>query len=164
MIEYKPTLTIERGNGFYNSSDLNRVESWCRFLADELNAVGYNISINTKTNWAQTDMRTASEMERIRTNIKAIMNGYHYITNIENNAENFDYIKANNWERILFEIWNLMIGMQDWYVYGGVANGGQNRLWQHRYRDFYYLLVGTTWNELGGAIWNDFNEETWNSF
>jgi hypothetical protein len=120
--------------GYYNASDLNRVESWCRYLADELNAVGYNINITTKTNWSQTDMRTASEMERIRTNIKAIMTGFHYITTIYANANDFNFVKANNWEKILDEIYHLLWGMENWYVHSGVSNSGQNRLWQHRFR------------------------------
>jgi len=128
-------------SGQYNASDLNRVEEWCRYLADELNSVGYDIQISTKTNWVQTDMRTSAEMERIRTNIRALMTGYHYITNIYQNAEYFDYQKANNWEQILSEIYHLMFGMRNWYVYGGVARGGQPRLWQHRFRQ---LTKGAT--------------------
>ena len=27
--------------------------------------------------------------------------------------------------------------MTDWIVYSGVSNSGQNRLWQHRFRDFF---------------------------
>lgn len=123
--------------GQYNASDLNRVESWCEFLADELNAVGYSIVITCKTNWVQTDMRTAAEMERIRTNIRAIMQGYHYITQIQQNAEYFNYIKANNWEEILNEIYWLMFGMENYYVYSGVANSGQRRLYQNRFRHLY---------------------------
>lgn len=101
-------ITNGTWKGQYDASDLNRVEKWCRYLADELNSVGYNIQITTKTNWVQTDMRTSAEMERIRTNIKALMTGYHYITNIYQNAENFDYQKANNWEQILDEIYHLL--------------------------------------------------------
>ena len=71
-------VTNKTGIGHYNVSDLNRVEEWCRYLADELNAVGYNIQITTKTNWVQTDLRTASEMERIRSNIKAIMQKHNF--------------------------------------------------------------------------------------
>lgn len=94
--------------GQYNASDLNRVESWCRYLADELNSRGYSINITTKLDWVQTDMRTASEMERIRKNIMKLMTGYHYISRIYASAESFDYIKANNWEKILSEIYNMM--------------------------------------------------------
>lgn len=142
--------------GQYNVSDINRVESWCKFLADSLNDVGYNINITTKTNWNQTNMRTAVEMERVRTNIKKIMQGYYYITNIVQNAEYFDYLKANNFEKILFEIWNMMLGMRGWYVYGGVANGGQSRVWQHRFRTHFYRI----WTDLTEVYWSDFGAST----
>lgn len=95
-------------SGQYNASDLNRVEEWCRYLADELTSMGYSITITTKTNWVQSDMRTASEMERIRTNIRSLMTGFHFITRIYSTAEYFDYKKANNWEQILNEIYNMM--------------------------------------------------------
>lgn len=104
----QPDVTNKTSKGYYNTSDLNRVESWCRYLADELNRVGYNINITTKINWVSTDLRTASEMERIRTNIIALMTGYHFITRIYANADSFNYIKANNWEKILDEIYNMM--------------------------------------------------------
>ena len=139
--------------GQYNASDLNRVESWCEYLKTELNIVGYDINITTKTNWQQSDMRTSSEMERIRTNIKKIMQGYYYVTSIEQNAEYFNYVKANNWEKILNEMYELMFGMQNWYIYGGVARGGQNRVWQHRFRQLYGYglfatnLAPTTWTQ-----------------
>lgn len=108
-------------------------------------------------------MRTASEMERIRTNIKKLMQGYHSTLTIEQNAEQFDYIKANNWEQILNELYNYMYGMRNWYVYGGVANGGQNRVWQHRFRQFFAgVSIGNTWLDLTQTIWTDFNANmTW---
>ena len=119
--------------GQYNASDLNRVEEWCDYLKTELNTAGYPISFTTKTNWTQSDMRTANEMERIRTNIKKLMQGFYYLTNIESNAEHFDYIKANNWEKILYEIYYLYFGTANYYVYGGIATGGEPLLWQHRF-------------------------------
>lgn len=129
---------LERlAKGQYNASDLNRVEEWCDYLKAQLASAGYDISITTKTNWTASDMRTASEMERIRTNIKKLMQGYHSMLTIAQNAEQFDYIKANNWEQILYEMYYYLFGMCNWYVYGGVANGGQNRVWQHRFRQFY---------------------------
>lgn len=131
--------------GQYNAKDLNRVENWCEYLKTELNTAGYQISFTTKTNWTQSDMRTASEMERIRANIKKIMQGFYYLTNIEKNAEHFNYIKANNWEEILYEIYYLMFGTENWYVYGNVARLGQPRLWQHRFRQ---LTSGATYETI----------------
>lgn len=154
--------------GEYRAEDLNRVESWCRYLADELIAVGYNINITTKTDWTKYDLRDYYNMERIRQNILSLMRGFRYITPIYNTVNNFDYIKANRWEQILNEIFHLMWGMEDWFVYSGVARAGQSRLWQHRFRQFFVPppitgeysiwadLLDTTWIDLGDMTWADF--------
>ena len=39
-------------------------------------------------------------------------------------------------------------GMEDWYAYSGVSNAGQNRLWQHRFRDFYVSPITPLGNYL----------------
>lgn len=139
LIFNRTIADVEAANlkGQYNASDLNRVETWCEYLKDELNAVGYNIQITTKTDWTQTDMRTAAEMERIRQNIIKLMQGFHYQAEIFATAEYFDYKKANNWEKILDEIYWLMFGMQNMYVYGGVAYGGEPLLWQNNFMHLY---------------------------
>lgn len=135
----KADLTNGSWKGQYNASDLNRVEYWCRYLADKLNELGYSINITTKINWVSSDMRTDAEMERIRSNIQKLMTGFHWITKIYTYANTINYDRANRYEKILFEIYNMMQGMNNWYVYGGVANGGQPRLWQHRFRQFFKL-------------------------
>lgn len=141
--------------GQYNVSDLNRVEIWCRYLADKLTAYGYAVNITTKTNWTQFDKRKASEMERIRSNIRRIMEGYHYLTSIEPNAEFFNYVKANNWEKILDEINMLMQSMSQYFVYSGVANAGQPRLWQNRFRHSYTPYTTISHIESTGTQWID---------
>lgn len=127
---------VEQANakGQYNASDLNRVEEWCEYLATELTSLSYPISITTKTNWVQSDMRYVSDMNRIKNNINAIMNGYTYITNLNPNISSFDYIKANNWEKILYEIDTMLKAMQNYMVFSGVASSGQKRFWQNRFR------------------------------
>lgn len=124
-------VTNQTLKGEYRAEDLNRVESWCRYLTDELNSVGYDITITTKTDWTKADLRTQLAMSRIRTNIKKIMDGYYYITNIASNTQKWDWIKANNWEQILNEINDMMDGMRAYYVYGGMAYGGEPREWQN---------------------------------
>lgn len=123
--------------GQYNASDLNRVESWCEYLKTELTTLGYPISITTKTNWTSSDMRSVSEMNRVRNNINTIKNAYYSLTSNVASASYFDFEKANNWEKILYEIDTLMNGMANYYVYSNVANAGQPRLWQNRFRHLY---------------------------
>lgn len=146
--------------GAYNYTDLNRVEEWCRKLADDLNAVGYSISITTKTDWTQDDFPTYSNMERIRQNILKIMRGYHYQTKIYNTVNGFDYRYANNWEKILSEIYDMIRGMENWYVFSGVANSGQNRLWQNRFRKLYIsILTEPITTESDIVLFTENNEE-----
>ena len=57
--------------GYHNISDLNRVEEWCKYLADVLTSYNYRVDIITKTNWQLTDMRRVSEIERVRKNIES---------------------------------------------------------------------------------------------
>ena len=119
--------------GQCNASDLNRVEKWTKYLADELNTLGYNIQITTKTNWTSIEMRSDTQMERIRNNISQIMLGYHWITKIYTASRTYNYSRANRYEKILNEIYYLMYGMRNMYVYGGVAYGGEPLLWQNNF-------------------------------
>jgi hypothetical protein len=153
-------VTNRTDKGYYNASDLNRVESWCRYLADELNNEGYSINITTKTDWTTLDLRTSADMTRIKNNILALMTGYHWITPIYSSADSWNYIKANRWEQILNEIFNLMWGMEDWYVYSGVANSGQNRLWQHRFREFFVSPITPPYEALTTETGNTLTTES----
>lgn len=122
--------------GSYNASDLNRVEEWCKYLADELNTLGYSINITTKTNWTYSGdtgtIRKKSDMTRIKNNILALMNGYHYISTIYSSVDNWNITKANRWEKILYEIYCMMSSMENYYVLSGVGYSGEPRLWQNR--------------------------------
>lgn len=112
--------------GVHNATDLNRVESWCRYLADELANYGYQVTITTKTNWTMQDPRSQSEMERIRANIRDLMAGFTYLTRIYSTAENFDYVKANNWEKILFELNKFYEGMKAEFLYSNTFYSGES--------------------------------------
>ena len=81
-------------------------------------------------------MRTSAEMERIRNNILKIMTGFHWITPIYNTTDQWNWRKANNWEKILSEIYGMMLGFENYQVYSGVSASGQRRLYQNRFRHF----------------------------
>ena len=63
--------------GSLKSTDLNRIESNCAYLAGLLNQYGYNLTISIKTDWAQTDNINAPQLERIRSNLALILDVYH---------------------------------------------------------------------------------------
>ena len=143
-------VTNKTSKGYYNASDLNRVEAWCEYLKKQLNTDGYNISFTIKTDWTSSDLRSEAQMERIRKNIIKLMTGYHYISLIYANNNNWNYTKANRWEKILQEIYDMMLGMEDWAIIGGIAKGGHPRLWQNRFRRYALLYFPVTYIESAG--------------
>lgn len=159
-----PEEKIEWDNflkGTYNYIDLNRIEEWCQYLANALTEYSYPVSITTKTDWTmEDDFPTQAQMNRIRGNIKALKDAYYSFTNLPN-ANNMTYQKANQFEKILFEINLLFNNMRNRFIYSGVANSGQSMNWQHRFRR-YSNMFNTRWVDLSETYWSDFEEnETW---
>ena len=120
--------------GAYNYTDLNRIEQWCAYLATELSNIGYQITITTKTDWTGDDFPTANQLERIRSNVSNLKAVFYANTNVPTNMNKMTIAKANAIEKILDELNNNFIGTKEWFVHSGVANSGQARLFQHRFR------------------------------
>ena len=86
--------------GAYNHTDLNRVESTVRELADI-----YELDLTTKTDWTQWDIPTQSDMERYLGNITQIRDLFADTTDMPTIPESMNkltYQGANNIEEILY--------------------------------------------------------------
>lgn len=127
--------------GAYNYTDLNRVEEWCEYLETELGNRGYVVSITTKTDWTDDDFPTELELERIRSNIYTLKAAFYSYTNVPNSMAALTWEKANDIEKVLDEMYHLMWGMEEYYVYSGVSNAGQPRVFQNRFRHFFTPLT-----------------------
>lgn len=132
---------------YYNATDLNRVEEWCEYLSNLLNGYNYQNVVNVKTDWNMYDMPTSSELERIRSNVQTLKSAYFSFTSLPENLEYMDIHKANDIEKILDEIDKIITNMERRFIYCGVANLGQSRTWQHRFRklkifDAEHLAIG----------------------
>lgn len=129
---------IEFNKGNYNYVDLNRVESACEDLVERLNSYGYYVDINTKTNWTEDDMPYKHEIDRIKNNIQALKDAYYVLTTTPNvpstSTSKMIYTQANDMEKILVDIDYLIRSMTQDFVYCGVCNCGQDRIWQQRFR------------------------------
>ena len=155
-------ITNLSSKAYYNYTDLNRIEQWCEYLSEILNNYNYFVNISTKTNWTMLDLPTQSEMERIRLNISMLKEAYFSFTQVPSNLENMTWQKANDIENILHEIDCILKWMENNFVYCGVANMGQNRVWQQRFRRKYSYFKLKVWNELTQIYWNHFNvDHTW---
>lgn len=122
--------------GAYSYIDFNRVENAVEYLSDILNIYGYPNTVNVKTNWAAEDIQTISEIQRYIDNIAELKNKYY--SNVEGEmptTSNWLTIESANYlEKLLVNIEEIIINMTQNFIHCGVANCGQSRLWQQRFR------------------------------
>lgn len=98
-------VTNRTAKGCIAYTDLNRVETACRELADIL-----LVDIETKTNWNIRDFRTDSDMQRIRSNIEKLRNAYFVKPTTPATPRRIEYqsiSEANNIEQILADIYEM---------------------------------------------------------
>ncbi len=119
--------------GYYNCTDLNRIEEWCEYLAEILNKYSYFVNITIKKSWSMLDLPTQSDLERIRQNVNTLRQAYFSFTQIPENLDYMTWQKANDIEKILDEIDKILTAMENNFVYCGVAGCGQDRVWQQRF-------------------------------
>ena len=142
-VEYakaNPTST-EDLKGSYNNSDLNRVEEKVEELYNILKEYLYDGKIEViKTDWLKTDFFTLNDSTRYLGNIRKLINSY-FIKNdtpsLPSTMEMLTYEEANAIEKILVDIEDIIKNMEQVFVYSGVANSGQSRMWQQRFRRKY---------------------------
>lgn len=92
--------------GAYNYTDLNRVETAVAELAVEL-----CLDLQTKTDWTMWDIPKESDMDRYLKNIRAIrsaVGGYSTTPALPDSMRKLDYIKANNIERVLADVYEVI--------------------------------------------------------
>lgn len=111
--------------GSYNYTDLNRVEEWCEYIAEQLNLYSYKVNITVKTDWTSADFPTKTQMERIRSNIDKLKNAFIAVTQIPANLEKMNYQKANAIEKILYEMDLFITNMVAIFYYSGEIYSGE---------------------------------------
>lgn len=90
--------------GAYNAADLNRVGTALNYLADRLGAIcGRSITWSAKTDWAVTDIATASQAAEYRQHIQDIRDALTYPADTPDapSLNHLTYESANDIERIL---------------------------------------------------------------
>lgn len=149
--------------GCYNYIDLNRVEEWCKYLSDLLNSYGYGNLISVKTDWNVKDIQTVEEMERYLNNVKILMETFILkkdTPKLPHTINKLTYIQANDIEKILYDINELIEGMKQNFIVCGVPSCGQSRIWQQRFRRT--IKRGVTWEEIKDKTWIEYGETaTW---
>lgn len=106
--------------GFYNVSDVQRVNSYIEYLSD---ALGLNLSVED-VSFGQA--LTRAQMDDIINNVNAIRAAWYvsHETPPTPIAVNWDYVKANNIEKILFALDEFYQSSQIDKIYSGTFRAG----------------------------------------
>lgn len=123
--------------GTYYFKDLNRVESACEDIMNRLKNNAYYVNIQTKIDWNNEDILSIEELNRIKNNLETLKNAYYVLKTTpttDTTKKTINYKDANDMEKILSDINQLILSMQRNIIRCGVATSGQKRLWQQRFR------------------------------
>jgi hypothetical protein len=124
----EPTTNRSKSNkGYFNIEVINRIESNCEYLEEQLNSYGYTISIITKTDWETSDFPYLTEINRIRDNVNALLEAYY----TQDDSPDITYWNSLNWEDAnsleenLKNIYDLLELMAENFKYAGTFYAGQ---------------------------------------
>ena len=106
--------------GFYNVSDIQRINSYIEYLSDVL---GLNLNV---TSVSLGQALTRAQMDAILSNINAIRAAWYVAddTPMTPIAVNWDYVKANNIEKILLALDEFYQSVQIDKLYSGTFRAG----------------------------------------
>lgn len=117
----------QQNKGKFNLFFLNRVEEWTEYLARRLREQGYRITVQIKKDWAKADFPTRPEVDRIRTNVEALQEGFYSLPDwreiVYNNTMDFNQANALEWD--LQTIYNWLMRMVAAFVYCGELHAGE---------------------------------------
>lgn len=114
--------------GCYNASDLNRVESAVQYLLDRLEKVGIFLELETKNTWQTTDWPTSKNMERYLYNLRTVRSALTVpmgTPNVPDTANNLDYEKANDLEKLLEIVDILISNIEQTFLFSGEILSGE---------------------------------------
>ena len=143
---------------------LNRTEGAMEYLNQIFQELGYFKVMEFKTDWTNEEI-TPQEAKRYIENLKTLRTFLTMSSETPpapNTINGMSINRANDIEKILFDINFLLEALQKYKIRSGVANSGQNRMWQYRYR-MYETKKYANWEEIGvDNTWEDIGLDiTW---
>lgn len=125
----------DTSRNYINYIDLNRIENRMQELTEQLNQYKYTNNIETKTDWVKqesteelTNFPLKTQIDRIRNNLKLLIKNYYtYSTTPElpNTLENLTIYKANDIEKILYDLHLIIKSMENTFIYCGTVECGE---------------------------------------
>ena len=121
-------LDNDTARAYIDHDDLNRLEGAVQWIAEHLQDAGYPVRITERLNWLPADVRTQSEMDRLRDNINNLRSAYVTVSTTPRTPASITYSsinQANEIEQILADLYQLINGMESQYRYSGEAIAGE---------------------------------------
>ena len=123
--------------GAYNYTDLNRVGEAISYLSEILNKYGYRNIVTPKTDWQLGEKPNAEQLTKYIDDLKKIRAVFPILNTtpqVPADMVSLTYEEANDIEKILYDIDVSIRNMENISVVCGVANFGQEKIWQTRFR------------------------------
>ena len=126
LFETMPTPTAAKG--MYTHNDLNRVETTIENVAVQLRKLGYVVpEMTMKFDWTYEDTITKDDIDRYFSNIetlRSVRGVFPSTPKTPSTRENFNYSKANDIEKILYDIARIVENQEkSWYYTGEIISG-----------------------------------------
>ena len=116
--------------GAYNAWDMNRVGEAVNYIGARLAAVGYSINWTAKTDWTDEDIPTPAQLAdylaHVRT-VRGILTVYTTTPQVPEDMELLTYTEANDIERILADVDDLITKMIAAFRHSGATVSGFER-------------------------------------
>ena len=121
-------LITNRTGGYYNASDLNRVEEAFSYLQNKMNGeYGFNLALTIKT-WARDGNITEANIEAYRQNVVTIRNALTVTSATPQAPESMNKLtakQANDIEKILQAVEVLLDNISAAWFYSGEIYSGE---------------------------------------
>lgn len=114
--------------GFYNATDLNRVESAVEYVAGRLQSFGNAVEVYPKKDWTTKDAPAVSAMKRYLNDVaalRAVLAVLPTTPEVPPDMDGLTYTEANNIEQILKDIDLLITNMTAAWFYSGDLYSGE---------------------------------------
>ena len=123
------SLVTNRTGGYYNVSDLNRVEQAFEYLQTKMNGeYGFNLNLTIKTDWTKSDNITESNIEAYRQNVATIRSAITVTNDTPETPSTMRFLtakEANDIEKILQAVEVLLNNISAAWFYSGEIYSGE---------------------------------------
>lgn len=121
-------ITNRVPSGFYGIEDLNRVGEAMYYVAERLRSCGWDIEVSPRTDWVLTDRATPSAAKRYLDNLRRLRSTlvlFATTPEAPSGETPFDALEANDIEKILIDIEDMVQRTQASYFYSGDLFAGE---------------------------------------